>query len=75
MASDEVSLVKSCVRGARRACGAGLFVAALAGVARANGGGGGVPEIDAGSASSALTLLTGGVLLITDRVRKGRSSR
>ncbi len=31
---------------------------------------GGVPEIDAGSMISALTLLTGGVLMITDKFRK-----
>jgi len=30
----------------------------------------GVPEIDAGSLASALTLLTGGVLLLTDRIRR-----
>jgi hypothetical protein len=29
--------------------------------------GGGVPEIDAGSIASAMTLLFGGVLLLTDR--------
>jgi hypothetical protein len=31
---------------------------------------GGVPEIDAGSMISALTLLTGGFLMITDKFRK-----
>jgi hypothetical protein len=33
-------------------------------------GGGGVPEIDAGSMISALTLLAGGVLMITDKLRR-----
>jgi hypothetical protein len=33
------------------------------------GGGGGAPEIDPGSAFSALTLLTGGLLLLSDRIR------
>jgi hypothetical protein len=32
------------------------------------------PEIDAGSAAAALTMLSGGLLLITDRFRKSRSS-
>jgi hypothetical protein len=32
--------------------------------------GGAAPEIDAGSMISALTLLTGGVLMITDKFRK-----
>ena len=45
------------------------------GTASANpGGGGGAPEIDAGSAMSALTVMTGGILLITDRIRRRRSS-
>ncbi|CAN5227557.1 hypothetical protein BH10PLA2_BH10PLA2_30460 [soil metagenome] len=35
-----------------------------------SGSNGGVPEIDAGSMISALTLLTGGVLMITDKFRK-----
>jgi hypothetical protein len=34
------------------------------------GSGGGVPEIDAGSMISALTLLAGGVLMITDKFRR-----
>jgi hypothetical protein len=46
-------------------------VIALAG----SGGGGGVPEIDAGSALSALAVLSGGLLLVTDRFRKRGSSR
>jgi hypothetical protein len=50
-----------------------LIAAAQGGVALAGGPGGwggGAPEIDAGSAMSALTLLTGGILLITDRIRR-----
>ena len=58
--------------------GLALVMAATAGLAHAqsasggSGGssGGGVPEIDAGSMISALTLLTGGVLMVTDKFRK-----
>jgi hypothetical protein len=57
--------------------GLALVVATTAGFAHAqsasggSGGGssGGVPEIDAGSMISALTLLTGGVLMISDKFR------
>jgi hypothetical protein len=56
--------------------GLALVVAATAGLAHAqsasggsSGGASGVPEIDAGSMISALTLLTGGVLMITDKFR------
>jgi hypothetical protein len=56
--------------------GLALVIAASATVAHAqsasSGGssGGAAPEIDAGSMISALTLLTGGVLMITDKFRK-----
>jgi hypothetical protein len=55
--------------------GLALVFAATAGLASAqtaSGGSssGGVPEIDAGSMISALTLLTGGVLMVTDKFRK-----
>jgi hypothetical protein len=54
--------------------GLGLVLAASATAAHAqhggSGGAGAAPEIDAGSMISALTLLTGGVLLITDKFRK-----
>ena len=33
------------------------------------------PEIDAGVAASALAILTGGILLVGDRVRKSRRNR
>ncbi len=62
--------------------GLALVVAATAGLAHAqsasggfsggsggSGSSGGVPEIDAGSMISALTLLTGGVLMISDKFR------
>jgi hypothetical protein len=60
--------------------GLALVVAASAGLAHAQsasggysggsgGSSGGVPEIDAGSMISALTLLTGGVLMISDKFR------
>jgi hypothetical protein len=58
--------------------GFGVMLLAFTGVALAGGGGsggGGVPEIDAGSALSALAVLGGGLLLVTDRLRKRRSSR
>ncbi len=45
--------------------------ASLAHAQSASGSSGGAaPEIDAGSMISALTLLTGGVLMITDKFRK-----
>ena len=54
--------------------GLGLVLAASATAAHAqsasSGGAGAAPEIDAGSVISALTLLTGGVLMITDKFRK-----
>jgi hypothetical protein len=61
-----------------KVAGLALVVAATAGLAHAqsasggsSGGGssGGVPEIDAGSMIGALTLLTGGVLMISDKFR------
>jgi len=61
-----------------KVAGLALVVAATAGLAHAqtasggssSGSSGGVPEIDAGSMISALTLLTGGVLMISDKFRK-----
>ena len=53
--------------------GLGLVLASTAGLAHAQSAstsGGAAPEIDAGSMISALTLLTGGVLMITDKFRK-----
>lgn len=56
---------------ARRACGLALVVVAFAGTAMAVPGDPmGVPEIDPSSAVGALTLLSGGVLLLTDRFRR-----
>jgi hypothetical protein len=56
----------------RRGCGLSLVLAACAGaaVAQSMSGGCHAPEIDAGSLASGLTLLTGGVLLLTDRFRR-----
>lgn len=51
----------------RKAVGLALVVAAFSGSAHAAIG---VPEIDPGSMVSALTLLTGGVLILTGRVRR-----
>ncbi len=53
----------------RRALGVALVVAACATSAQA-GGSLPAPEIDPGSLASALTLLTGGFLLVTDRLRR-----
>jgi hypothetical protein len=61
------------VRLACRTLGLFLAVSAVAGTAFADPSHC-APEIDPGSAASALTLLTGGVLLLTDRLRRRRSS-
>jgi hypothetical protein len=53
--------------------GLGLVLTVSAATAQAqsaSSGAGAAPEIDAGSMISALTLLTGGVLMITDKFRK-----
>src|SRR5262249_42405652 len=71
------ALGSSSVWAARAALGMALVIVSVGGVALAHGGGvcgGGAPEIDPGSAMSALTLLTGGILLITDRIRRRKSS-
>jgi hypothetical protein len=53
--------------------GLALVVVATASVAQAQSASGGssgaAPEIDPGSVMSALTLLTGGVLMMTDKFR------
>ncbi|MEO6811634.1 MAG: hypothetical protein ABI353_21180 [Isosphaeraceae bacterium] len=57
----------------RAACGALFMLAALAAPALAGGTdppGYGVPEIDPGSMLSAMTLMAGGVLMVTDRCRR-----
>jgi hypothetical protein len=59
---------------ARKTCGLALVLAASAGVAWAGGPpplqGQSVPEINPGSAVTALGLLVGGVLMVTDRLRR-----
>jgi hypothetical protein len=40
-----------------------------------SGSGGGVPEINAGSAISGITLLSGGLLLFADRIGRRKSGR
>jgi hypothetical protein len=52
-----------------------LLLVTLSSIAWANGGNnrGGAPEIDPGSTISALVLLTGGILLITDRILRKKS--
>lgn len=63
---------------ARIACGLAILATLTQGVAIAgsggNCGGGGVPEIDANSALSAMAILTGGILIVSDRIRKRLSS-
>src|SRR5262249_20782592 len=62
------TLISTIVRGARQTCGLALVMSACAGTAAAFQPV--VPEIDPGSASSALCLLAGGVLLLTQRARR-----
>lgn len=56
--------------------GLALVMAATASVAHAQSAstvtssGGSVPEVDAGSLASAVTLLCGGVLMLTDKIRR-----
>lgn len=60
------------VRLARKGLGLALLLAAVAGTASAAPPDDGyVPEIALGSMAGALTLLVGGVLMLTDRRRKG----
>jgi hypothetical protein len=57
----------------RRGCGLLLILASSTGAALASMNGTchtSAPEIDAGSLASGLTLLTGGILLLTDRFRR-----
>jgi hypothetical protein len=54
---------------ALRFAGLGLVVFAFSSVAQA-GTAVGTPEIDAGSFVSGLTLLAGGILIVTNRVRR-----
>lgn len=49
--------------------GFALMIAALGSVAHAQVGTPNVPEIDAGTAGSALALLVGGAMLLKDRFR------
>jgi hypothetical protein len=54
---------------ALRSAALGLVVGAFSSVAHA-GVSGRAPEIDAGSFVSGLTLLAGGILIVTNRVRR-----
>ena len=65
------ALASSAWRAARIACGLTLVLVACTGVAQASGGSfDSAPEIDPGSIKAALMLLSGGVLLVTDRFRR-----
>jgi hypothetical protein len=54
----------------QKSCGLMLIMAAIATPAFAGGMHCDVPEIDPGSVGSALALLTGGFLMITERFRR-----
>jgi hypothetical protein len=56
-------------RALRTTCGLALVLGAGAATAYA-GGPAPAPEIDPGSIAGALTVLTGGMLMLTDRLRK-----
>jgi hypothetical protein len=64
-----IALAAGACRLSRQAVGLGLVLAALGGVARA-GNVVATPEIDAGSLLSGLTLLSGGILILTNRSRR-----
>jgi hypothetical protein len=59
-------LVSSMLPWAQSAAGFALVFTAVAGTAAARGN----PEIDPGSAASALALLSGGAMLLTSRLRR-----
>lgn len=62
------------IRYVRKACGLVVVLAAISGLSYAGAGPPpSTPEIDPGSMLSALTLLSGGLLLITDR-RKSKKA-
>lgn len=61
-------LVLKSFRAASTACGLALLVAAMASTASAHPPA--APEIDPGSMGSAVTLLIGGLMLMTGRRRK-----
>jgi hypothetical protein len=59
-------------RGAWTAAALTLVLSALGGTALAGAGPPSVPEIDPGSVLSAVTLLSGGLMVLTDRRRRAR---
>ncbi len=61
------------IRYVRKACGLVVVLAAISSIAYAIPPPPSTPEIDPGSMLSALTLLSGGLLLITDR-RKSKKA-
>jgi hypothetical protein len=69
MASRFVRLASGTFRAGRRACGFCLVLSAFAGTAMATPS---TPEIDPGTGASALALLSGGILLLTDRFYRRR---
>jgi hypothetical protein len=66
------NVFRSAMRMARKCLGPAVILAAVAGTAQAlpPPGPPDAPEIDPGSIGSALTLLTGGVFLLTGKSRK-----
>jgi hypothetical protein len=63
-------MVRKAARAVCGVCGVALVLAATASTAHACRGCSPVPEIDPQSAAGALAMLTGGVLLMTDRFRR-----
>lgn len=69
MLSNRLSqVVVGSLKVGQKLLGLGLVLAACAGAAQA--GFTDVPEIDPGSMASALTLLVGGTLMLTDKLRR-----
>lgn len=65
----QTTFLMHCGRLARKACGLAILLSGLGSLAWAAAPGS-APEIDPGSIAGALTLLSGGVLLLTDRRRR-----
>lgn len=66
------TILRALGSGVTRAVALLLLIAAASSSALAGGPLPAAPEIDPGSMGGALTLLTGGVLMLTDRVRRRR---
>ena len=72
-------MIRSCKNASVRALrvasfglGLALMISAASGLATAGDGTPNAPEVDPGSLASVVTLVTGGVLTLTGRIRRGR---